>query len=372
MSSKKIEQRFEALRMLVAVLFAVILCFIIILIISDEPGKALYYLIFGPFTTINRAGQIVEKMQPLLLTGCALNLMILAGNFSVIAEGCFLIAPCFTVGAIVVNEFFYPLANLGELGRIIWVTCSILFGALVGGLVGCLPSVIKRLWGCDEVITSIMLNAILVQFDDFMVKRVLYDAEAGVSASKEYPEYSKLTRLIYGTRVTTAIFIALAFCVITYIIVAHTKLGYEARLVGLNPSFARYSGINVQKTGFIIALLAGAFAGIGGVIHTLSFNERFNWVAEQGYGNNGIFVGILAKNNPLMLPFSAFFLGYLLVGAETMGNNTDVPLELINVMTSLIIMMLAAESLLSGAKHKAIVKNAQKIEAAKAAAAKEA
>lgn len=365
MSSKKIEQRFEALRMVAAVLFAVALCFIIILCISHEPANALKYLVIGPFTTINRAGQIVEKMQPLLLTGCALNLMILAGNFSVIAEGCFLLAPCLTVGAVVVNEWFAPLGNLGEFGRIIWVTLSILFGALVGGLIGCLPSVIKRIWGCDEVITSIMLNAIIVQFDDWMVKRVLYDAAAGVSASKEYPELSKLTRLIHGTRVSTAIFIGLAFCVVTYYIVNHTKLGFEARLVGMNPSFARYSGINVQRTGFIIALLAGAFAGIGGVIHTLSFNERFNWVAEQQYGNNGIFVGILAKNNPLMLPFSAFFLGYLLVGSETMGNNTDVPLELINVMTSLIIMMLAAESMLSKAKHKAIVRNAQKLEAAK-------
>jgi simple sugar transport system permease protein len=365
MSSKKIEQRFEAIRMLAAVLIAVVLCFAIILMISEEPMKALKFLVAGPFTTISRAGQIVEKMQPLLMTGCALNLMILAGNFSVIAEGCFLLAPCLTVGAVIVNEWFAPLNNMGELGRIIWVICSMLFGALIGGLVGCLPSVIKRIWGCDEVITSIMLNAIIVQFDDWMVKRVLYDESAGVSASKPYPEFSKLTKLIYATRVTTAIFIGLVFCILTYYIVNHTKLGFEARLVGLNPSFAKYSGINVQRTGFIIALMAGAFAGIGGVIHTLSFNERFNWVAEQGYGNNGIFVGILAKNNPLMLPFTAFFLGYLLVGAETMGNNTDVPLELINVMTSLIIMMLAAESLLAGAKHRAIVRNAQKLEAAK-------
>ena len=117
----------------------------------------------------------------------------------------------------------------------------------------------------------------------------------------------------------------------------------------------------------MIAGLAGAFAGIGGVIHTLGYNERFNWVAEQGFGNDGIFVGILAKNNPLLLPISAFALGYLRVGAETMGNNTDVPLELIQVMTSLIIMMLAADQLFSGAKHKAIVNNAKRLEAAKEA-----
>ena len=353
MTNKQIERRFEAIRLIASVLIAVVLCFIIILFISDNPMKALKYLVSGPFTSLNRFGQIIEKMQPLLLTGCAMNLMILAGNFSMIPEGCFLLAPCLTVPTVILNEqLFGGLANLGEFGRIIWVTCSIIMGGLIGACIGAIPSLIKRKWGCDEVITSIMLNAIAVQFDDWMVKRVLYDEASGLSASKPYPEMAKVTRLIYGTRVSTAIFIGFAFCIITYFIVYHTKLGFEARLVGLN---------------LIIAGLAGAFAGIGGVIHTLGYNERFNWVAETGYGNDGIFVGILAKNNPLFLPIAAFALGYLRVGAETMGNNTDVPLELIQVMTSLIIMMLAADQLFSGAKHKAIVENAKKLEAAKEA-----
>ena len=368
MTNKQIERRFEAIRLIASVSIAVVLCFIIILFISDNPMKALKYLVSGPFTSLNRFGQIIEKMQPLLLTGCAMNLMILAGNFSMIPEGCFLLAPCLTVPTVILNEqLFGGLANLGEFGRIIWVTCSIIMGGLIGASIGAIPSLIKRKWGCDEVITSIMLNAIAVQFDDWMVKRVLYDEASGLSASKPYPEMAKVTRLIYGTRVSTAIFIGFAFCIITYFIVYHTKLGFEARLVGLNPSFAKYSGISVASTGLIIAGLAGAFAGIGGVIHTLGYNERFNWVAETGYGNDGIFVGILAKNNPLFLPIAAFALGYLRVGAETMGNNTDVPLELIQVMTSLIIMMLAADQLFSGAKHKAIVENAKKLEAAKEA-----
>ena len=368
MTNKQIERRFEAIRLVASVAIAVVLCFIIILFISDNPMKALRFLVVGPFTSLNRFGQIIEKVQPLLLTGCAMNLMILAGNLSLLPEGCFLLAPCRAVPIVVLNEkVFGGLANLGEFGRIIWVICSIICGGLIGGIIGSIPSLIKRKWGCDEVITSIMLNAMIVQFDDWMVKRVLYDEASGLSASKPYPEMAKVTRLIYGTRVSTAIFIGLVFCVVTYLIVYHTKLGFEARLVGLNPSFAKYSGINVAKTGLLIAGLAGAFAGIGGVIHTLGYNERFNWVAEQGFGNDGIFVGILAKNNPLLLPISAFALGYLRVGAETMGNNTDVPLELIQVMTSLIIMMLAADQLFSGAKHKAIVNNAKRLEAAKEA-----
>lgn len=368
MTNKQIEKRFETIRLIAAVAIGIAMAFVVILLISEKPFDALRYLVTGPFTSINRFGQIIEKMQPLLLTGCAMNLMILAGNFSMIPEGAFLLSTCLTVPIVVINQtVFGGLANLGELGRIIWVACSVLCAAIIGGIIGTIPSLIKRKWGCDEVITSIMLNAIIVQFTDWMVKRVLYDEASGLSASKPYPEFARVSRLIYGTRVSTAIFVGLAMCVVTYLIVYHTKLGFEARLVGLNPSFARYSGINVPKVGLLIAALSGAMAGMGGILHTLGYNERFSWVAETGFGSDGIFVGILAKNNPLLLPVSAFALGYLRVGAETMGNNTDVPLELITVMTSFIIMMLAADQLFSKAKHNAIVRNAKRLEAAKEA-----
>ena len=136
MTNKQIERRFEAIRLVASVAIAVVLCFIIILFISDNPMKALRFLVVGPFTSLNRFGQIIEKVQPLLLTGCAMNLMILAGNFSMIPEGCFLLAPCLTVPIVVLNEkVFGGLANLGEFGRIIWVICSIICGGLIGGII---------------------------------------------------------------------------------------------------------------------------------------------------------------------------------------------------------------------------------------------
>ena len=141
MTNKQIERRFEAIRLVASVAIAVVLCFIIILFISDNPLKALRYLVVGPFTSLNRFGQIIEKVQPLLLTGCAMNLMILAGNFSMIPEGCFLLAPCLTVPVVIINEkIFGGLANLGEFGRIIWVTCSIICGGIIGAIIGDAPA----------------------------------------------------------------------------------------------------------------------------------------------------------------------------------------------------------------------------------------
>ena len=104
MTNKQIEKRFETIRLMAAVAIGVAMCFVVILMISDKPFDALRYLVTGPFTSINRFGQIIEKMQPLLLTGCAMNLMILAGNFSMIPEGAFLLSTCLTVPIVVLNE----------------------------------------------------------------------------------------------------------------------------------------------------------------------------------------------------------------------------------------------------------------------------
>ncbi|MBR5501506.1 MAG: hypothetical protein IKV55_00580, partial [Oscillospiraceae bacterium] len=189
---------------------------------------------------------------------------------------------------------------------------------------------------------------------EWYVKNILYDFESGLNASKPYPDQIKPTVLVYGSRFTTMFFVGLAFCFATYLFLYHTRLGYAARLVGRNPQFARASGINPTAVMLIVSAIAGAIAGMAGTLQTLSYNQRFSGQAANL--SDGMFCGIFAKENPLLLPIAALGLSYLRVTAETMSNNTDVPLELVTVMTSFIIMMLAADQLLSKQRDRAVRK----------------
>ena len=334
--------RFETMRLLFSIAAGLPLCVILIVLVSDEPFRAMRYLFAGPLTTYNRMAEVIEKMQPMLLTGCSFQLMLVIGNFSLINDSCVVLAPCLICAPIILNEELFG-GIPGELGKIVWITVSCIASGVIGAAVSMLPPLIKRQFGCNEVITSSLMNSIFGFFAEWFVKHILYDEEAGLSASKPYPAQVKPTKLIYGSRVTTMILVGLLFCVITYFFLYHTKLGYAAQIVGANPSFAMASGIPVKKVSLLVSAFAGAVAGFSGTLNTLSYNTRFSGFAANI--SDGMFCGIFAKSNPLLLPVAAFGLGYLRVTAETMGNNTDVPIELITVMTSFIIMMLAADQL---------------------------
>ena len=55
-----IARRYEALRLIISVALGMLMCIILIFFVTDEPFKAIYYLIVGPFTRYNRLAEVVE------------------------------------------------------------------------------------------------------------------------------------------------------------------------------------------------------------------------------------------------------------------------------------------------------------------------
>ena len=353
MTATGIARKYEALRLILSVALGLLLCIVLIFFVTDMPFKAIRFLIVGPFTRYNRLAEVVEKMQPMLLTGCAFQLMLTVGNFSMINETCVILAPCLVCAPVILNEELFGRIP-GEAGKIVWITACCLTSAVIGGAVSLIPPALKRSFGCNEIVTSSLLNAVFTYFVEWFVKHILFDEASGLSASKPYPANSKPTLLIYGSRVTTMILVGLVFCFLTYLFIYHTRIGYAARVVGANPRFAFASGIDVRRTTLIVSAIAGGIAGMAGTLQTLSYNQRFSGFTASI--SDGMFCGIFAKENPLLIPVVSLGLGYLRVTAETMSNNTDVPTELITVMTSLIIMMLAADQMLSKHRDNAIRK----------------
>ncbi len=344
-------KRYETLRICTAVGLGLGLCFLVIFLVSETPLRSSFYLLVGPFSSYNRTAQVLEKMQPMLLTGCSFCLMMNVNNFSLINSTCVNLAPCLICAPLILNEGLFG-GIPGEIGKIVWIASCCLGSAAVGGLVSLIPPVLKRRFGCDEVITSSLLNSIFAFWIDRFVKKYLYDVSAGIMASRPYPDGVKMTLLAPGSRLTTMFIVAVVFCFLTYAFLFHTRLGYEGRISGQNPHFARAAGINSARSVLLVSAVAGAIAGIAGTLYTLSFNQRYGGFAADI--SDGMFCGIFAKDNPLFLPLAALGLSYLRVTTETMANNTDVPVELLSVMTSFIIMMLAADRMFADRRDAAV------------------
>lgn len=359
MTSKQIERRFEIFKTFVAVLLALGLALIVISFVSDSPAEAILAFITGPFQRASRISNIIEVMTPLMFTGVAICILYQANQFSMIGEGAFLIGANLCTWFAVTHDSWAGLPLM--------LVCMII--AIVAGVaVSVVPAVLKVKFRANEVVSSIMMNYVILKISDYFFYYYFRDVPSGQQASYPIPAQIKLPKL-FGLRMHVGIIIGLVVAVVAYFFIYRTKWGYQIRMVGANQNFAKYSGISVMSVALSTQLIGGGIAGLGGAVEILGRYDRFIWFGTQpGFGFDGVLVGVLAKNNPLLVPVAAFLLAYMRTGADVMNRVSDVPIEFVDVVQGLIILFVAAEMFMAKYKHKLIVNNAKKQLEAKEAA----
>lgn len=341
--------KLNILRTAMAILIALGVSFLIILVVSDEPITAIVKLMFGPFQRARYFGNVVESMIPLIFTGVGVCIMFTANQINLAGEGAFHIGGL--VASAVALNLFLPAG--------IHPIACILLAGLAGALITLIPAVMKVKTTANELVSSLMVNYLVLYFSNFVLMRFLRDPKTG-AGSYILPKSANLFVIFEGTRIHVGLILALLVAVLGYWFLYKTKIGYELRLTGENEKFAEYSGVNIVKVVLISQLVGGFIAGVGGGVEMLSpIYDRFTWTALLGYGWDAIIICTLAKKNPIFVPFSAFFLAYLRVGASIMSRSTDVSVEIVSIIQGVIIVLIVAEQFLSKYRYKMIAKEAK-------------
>ncbi len=348
-SNKRIRLLVDLARLALTILVSCGLVVLIVLGTSKDPMTAFSSFFIGPFTSLRRIGNIVEAASPLMFTALAVIMIFGAGQFSMITEGAFFIG---TLGAMMI-------ATSVPLPAGIHPAAALLVAGAMGAVVALIPAMLKMKWQVSEVVTSLMLNYIVQFFAIYMVSYYFREISSSSLASISFLETSMLPVIVNGSRVHFGVVIAIILCVVTYLLLYRTTFGMKLRITGDNAKFANYSGIKVTKVMVVAQVIAGALAGIGGGAELLGMYTRFKWTSTPGYGWTGIAVALLARNNPLMVPIAALFMGYLNVGANIMARNSDVSSEVVVIIQGVMILMIAAEALLNSWRQKMIVKAAK-------------
>ncbi|MEG1878734.1 MAG: ABC transporter permease, partial [Pseudoflavonifractor sp.] len=211
----------------------------------------------------------------------------------------------------------------------------------------------------SEVVTSIMMNYVVQFFAIYLVTYHFREASSSSLASVKFLETSQIPTIIGGTRIHAGVVVALLLCVALWLFMFRSKLGFKMRLTGDNPSFAHYVGVREKGVMVAAQVIAGGIAGAGGGVEVLSMYNRFKWTATPGYGWTGIVVALLAKNNPLLVPFAACFISYINTGANVMAMNSDVGSDMALVIQGAIMLLIASSALLQHWRQKLIVKAAE-------------
>lgn len=348
---------FDILRGAAAIFLALSVGFIFIILSSDEPLNALRYLLIGPIFSIrdgvlsfNAIGfqTILAAMIPTIFTGLAVCVMFSASQFNLAGEGSVMLGGF--IGALCAIYLNMP-------GWIHPVVC-VLIGAAASGLIMLIPALLKVKLGASELVTSLMLNYIIMFIVLHFLNFNFADRSKGATQSYPFQPTAQIPALVEGSsKLSWGFIVALIFVVIVALFMYRTKWGYAIRMIGINQPFSKYSGMKVGATIVLSQVIGGILSGMGGSIEVLGRYNTYLWRELPGYGWTGITIAILAKNNPIFVPFAAFFIAYLDKGCQLMATYSDVPSEMIDIIQAAIFLFFAAEQFLAKYRQKIVVKN---------------
>lgn len=336
------EKKFNMIRTVVSMAAAVLVAFVIIMLVSDQPLESIRIFLVQPFSSLRYMGNIIETAIPLIFSGLAMAVLFQAGLFNLGGEGVFFMAGI--IGSVVAIWIDIPLLPL-------W---CLIAGAAAGVVVMLVPGVLRAKFGANEMVTSLMMNNIAYGVGCYMLSAILRDPTVSTLVSYKYRSTSLLPTIVGGTRIHAGLVIAVLCAFLVYVFMYKTKSGFELRATGTNASFAKYAGINVKKVIVLVHVLAGVLAGIGGIVECLGMHKRFEWSSLPGYGFDGAMIAMLAGNNPFGVIGAALFVGYLRVGADLVNRFADVPTEMISILQSVIILLISAERFLHKYKQRYI------------------
>lgn len=336
-----INTSFESLLPVVGVIIALIIGAFMLLALGANPITAYMALIEGAFGSQYSFMQTLVKATPLLLVGLGVCIAFRGGIINIGGEGQII------VGGLASTALALAIPSLPG---ILLLPMALAAGMLAGAVWGGIPGVLKAKLGVNEILTTIMMNAIAVQLSNFLLRGPMIDpkevaAKTYLPQSAPVPEQAWLIRLLPPTLLHLGTVLAVILAVLVFIFLWRTTIGYRIRAVGLNPSAAKYAGINVPTYQALALVLGGAFAGLAGAVEVLGVSHRMLEGVSGGYGFSGIVAALFGKLHPLgSIPASVLF-GSLLVGADKMQRAVQVPASLIEVILGLVVIFVVSSDL---------------------------
>ncbi len=271
---------------------------------------------------------------PLIFTGLATAIAFRAGVFNVGVEG------SLYLGAFAAAWVGFTWTALPGF---LLIPLAFLAAGMVGGVWGLLPGYLKAYLRVDEIVTTIMLNYVAILFTSYLVNYPFLAPGLANSMSPKIAPAAQLPRLMKPSQLNLAFPIALLCVLALWFLMRRTTLGYELRMAGDNPIFARWAGMPVARTILQVMFISGFLGGLAGAGQVLGVNYRFVDGFSPGYGFDGITVALLGRNTPLGSLLAALLFGALRSGGSTMELFTDVPRDLIRVLEATIIFFVSAQ-----------------------------
>ncbi|MDD7772617.1 MAG: ABC transporter permease [Firmicutes bacterium] len=352
MQSRKQERLGYLLSLILSVILAFAIGAVILAVSGHNPAQAYLAMLSGAFSSLRHVGDFLEYAMVLCVCGLACVLAARVGIFNVGGEGQLLL------GAIAACQVGVWLD-----GQSAWLVLplAVLAAVTVGGLYALIPGVLKVKLKVDEVITTIMLNTIAAYLCQFLAKGPWKNANKNIVAGTEQLNARYwFGGLVSGSNLTTAILAAAAIAFLVWYVMQKTSKGFEMRLTGQNPRFARFLGLKTDRMVLLCMVLSGAMSGLVGMFRVYGAEHLFKSSISNDYYFEGLMVAMIARYDPLTTILLSVFFAILKIGAQGMELSAGVPNQIYLIIQTVIIFFMAAErGIFAAIRERAARKKAQ-------------
>ncbi|MFV0360806.1 ABC transporter permease [Tropicimonas sp.] len=281
----------------------------------------------GVFGSVFSFTEMLTRATPLVFTGLAAAIAFRARLWNIGAEGQLYLG---AMAAVWIGS------GLIDGPALLMIPLVLLAGFIAGGLGMLGPAVLRTRFGADEVVTSLLLNFIILIFVQMMLEGPLKDPMSlGWPQSEPMTDAATLPRLMGKMRLHAGFLLAIGTAIVAHVVMAMTVWGLKIRATGENAAAARHAGIPVRRLLLAVAFVSGGLAGLAGVSEVAGLKGYLTTDLSPGFGYTGIVVAMLAGLSPLGVVLAALYIASVFVGTDSMSRALGVSSFLADLTVSM-------------------------------------
>lgn len=318
----------------IAIILALVATGIFLAIIGFDPLRVFSGMLKGSFGSVYRIRQTIIKAIPLIITAIGISVAFKMQFCNIGGEGQIFMG-AFGAALVALNLSSLPKPIL----LLLMAVSAVLFGALWAMISGLL----NVHFSTNETIVTLMLNYIALKFITLLQYDLWRDKKAmNFPKIANFTENAILPKLF---KIHVGWIIAILVVVVFYIIMKHSKLGYEITVLGESKNTAKYAGISINKTILTAVFISGALCGLTGFIQASAVSQTLSVEVTGGVGNTAIIISWLSNlNSIVILPVSILFAA-LIEGGSYIQTAFGIPSAAASVIQALVLLFVLGSEL---------------------------
>ncbi len=324
-------RRSEALAIPLGAAVGGFLLFSLFLLALGKSPLALADLVWrGGFGSAFALQNSLQRAAPLLFAALCVALPARLGLVVIGGEG------AIVLGGLAAAVIAQPLSGASPL---VALPAMALFAMVVGGIWIGAVGFLQAYRGVNATIASLLMSYIAIAVSNHLIENVFRDPASLNKPSTYGIGDANMIGQIPGVGVHWGLGFGILACLVAYLLMDRTTLGFAARIAGGNVRAAQIQGLPVGRLIVGFTALGGAFAALAGFFEVAAVQGNANATLAAGYGYTGILIAFLARQNPLAIPPVALLLGGIEASSGLIQRRLQLPDATVLVLEGLLFLV---------------------------------